>query len=203
MKKQESFRTSFELSADTFRTAEAIIRDANLSSRKDAVELSIKFYGQVVEALKQGLRVMVVDQEGKKREINLDVPLVEPRAAERLVFARISPRDVTRLLVVSSTPHHPAANVALRLAMAASHPQGPRPFPASLLFQLIYVSFRLNDEDFLALVRDVVTTGVTACDSFASLLKLESEIPGFDVNHVEQQFLSDEYYQEKRKQLAR
>jgi hypothetical protein len=203
MKNKEIFKTSFDLTAETIRAADAIARDAKLASRKDAVEKSIKFCGQVVEALKQGLRIMAVDADGNKKEFNLDVPLVEPQAAERLIVSRLTDRDVTRLLVISSTPNHPAANVALRLVVAASHRQGFQTFPASLLFQLIYLALRLPDDEFLAMVRDVVTTSVTACDSFADLLNLSNEIPGFDVNFPEQRFLSDEYHQEKRKQLAR
>jgi len=193
-------RTTFDLAADAAQLADVIVRDANLPSRKEAVEKSIRFYAQGVEALKQSYRIMIVDENGQKVEMPLDRPVVVPRASERLIIAKINAGDVAQLAAIANKPHHPAANVVLRLAMAASHPHGPQPFPASLLFHLIYWALRLGDAEFLGLARDVITTCVTSCDSFAHLVNLDG-MPSFDINHIEQQFLSDEYHAQKRKQL--
>jgi len=194
-------RTSFDFATDAVQTADAITEAANFSSRKETFERSIRFYGQAFRAREQGLRVVTIDAEGKIVDVGLDLPFVQPRIPERLIMARINRRDLDRLLAIAAIPHHAATNVALRLALAASHPQGPQPFPASLLFSLIYWALRLKDEEFLGLTREVVTTCTTACDSFAHLVSKDDEMPRFNFYEIEQQFLADEYYAQKRKQL--
>jgi hypothetical protein len=200
--KKDIIRTSFDLSTETIEQADAIVQAAQLDSRKEAVGFSIRLMSQVVEAFRQGLRLMLVDKEGEKKEFKLDAPNVEPQPTERLVLARLSKETAHRLLAVTSQPSHPAGPVALRVAMAAVHPQGPHYIEASLLFHLIYWALRLNDAGFLALVRDVATSCVTTFGSFNDLLQTENLNPFLDFNCVEQQFLADEYHRERRRLLA-
>jgi len=197
--KKEIIRTSFDLSTETIRQADAIVKEAKLDSRKEAVEWSIRLASQVVEAFRQGLQLMVVNKKGEKKEFRLDTPTVEARAAERMILARINQENALRLLEITNKPAHPADKASLRLAMAAM--KGPQYVDASVFFSLIYWAIRLDDPEFLALVRDVVTVCATAFNSFDALLEADNYKPFFDANLVEQQFLADEYQKEKRKRL--
>jgi hypothetical protein len=195
-------RTSFDLSNETVRQADDITRELQHASRKDTMAWCIGLATQLVESLKQGLRLVLIDKEGVQKPFSLDGANVQPRPEERTILARIGQEDVLRLLEITRQPgQHPAAETTLRLAMAAIDPQGPKHIEASVFFDLIYWALRLNDTDFLALVRDVVTVCVTAFKSFDALLNAQNYTPYFDSNLVEQRFLSDEYIKEKRKQL--
>jgi hypothetical protein len=199
--KKDIIRTSFDLTTDTIDQADAIVKEAKLSSRKEAVEWSIRLASQVVEAFRQGLQLIVVNKKGEKKEFHLDTPTVERRATERMILARIGQADAIRLLEITRQPSHPADKVTLQLAMAAIHPEGPQYVEASAFFSLIYWAISLDDADFRALVRDVVTVCVTAFKSFEDMLTAENYKPHFDSSFPEQQFLSDQYQTEKRKRL--
>ncbi len=177
------------------------MKAAKLGSRKEAVEWSIRLASQVVEAVRQGLQLITVNKKGEKKDFHLDTPTVERRATERMILARMSQGDAIRLLEITRQPSHPADKVTLQLAMAAIHPEGPQYVEASAFFSLIYWAISLDDADFRALVRDVVTVCVTAFPSFDALLNAKNYNPYFDTNFAEQQFLADEYQKEKRKQL--
>jgi hypothetical protein len=199
--KKDVIRTSFDLTADTLRQADEIVKRAKLDSRKQAVEWSIRLGSQVVEAVQQGLRLVVVNKDGEKRDFHLDTPNVEEVAQERLIVARISQENLYRLLEVTKNPQHPAAQVSLHLATASLRPHGPHKIEARLFISLAYFAVTLGDPAFLKLVCDVMTGCLTNCMSFDELVSKENFRPAFDLNFIEQQFLSDEYQKEKRKRL--
>lgn len=202
--KKEIIRTSFDLTLVTLDQADGIVKEVKLSSRKAAVEWSIQIATKIIEAQRQGLRLMLVGKDGEKREFSLNSAKITPRKEERLITTQISRETAYQLLAVANNPTHPdaARKAILELAMVACAPEGPQEIPASLLFQLIYWAIRSNEPGFLTLTRDIVTSCCTRFESFAALLAEEPPTWNADPNRIEQQFLTDEYKREKCNQLV-
>jgi|GEM_PF-1199146 hypothetical protein len=200
--KTEIKRTSFDLSNEVVQQADTITQELKHASRKDTMTWCINVASEMVEALKRGFQLVLVDKEGVQQPFDIGGAKVEPRQAKRLILAQISKEDVVRLLEINQWPNnHPAAALTLSLVMAAVNPKGPQYVEADLFFYLIYWALRLEDIKFRELIRDVITGCVTSYKSFTDLINAEHYKPHFDSNFVEQQFLADEFMSEKRKQL--
>jgi len=199
--KKEIVRTSFDLQKSTIEQADLIAHEAKLASRKDAVEWSIGIASQIVEAMKQGLELILSDKDKNRREFNIGSANVQPQEAERMVMFEINEDNTVRLMEILEKPGHPAARVAMVLAKASFRTKTSKAVPANLLHELIYWSLRLDDAEFHCLVCDIITNLITSFDSFQGLVDAEHFQPQFYTNFLEQQFLCDEYQKAKLLQL--
>ena len=111
----------------------------------------------------------------------------------RMIPLDLSQEDIARVKRISNTRNHPAKHIAHGIERSVCVPNSPMEIDPNSLDLLIYMSLRLGDPEFTALVRDMVVIAHTQVRSFQAFLEAPSFKPKLEMGSLYQLFLSDEY----------